>query len=227
MGSISGSGRSPGEGNYNSLQYSCLGNPMDRGAWWATVHGVSRVRHNRATKQQQQLPALEHLIRSADASVQQLPLPTLPPSLTYKCSKSLPSKPPVCKFPSPSVFLRTQPMTKHLWLKCIYFLVTPRRESRLINVTLTWYSIIFCCSREKSAAYEDGGGEENGERKQICEGPGLFQNLQIPYVNLGQKPMLYIIVVEGKKGAIQLRMWMHTTDFPGNKSCYHVRTERD
>ena len=36
-------GRSPGEGNSNPLQDSCLGNPMDRGAWWATVHGVSRV----------------------------------------------------------------------------------------------------------------------------------------------------------------------------------------
>jgi len=36
------SGRSPGEGNVNPLQYSCLGNPMDRGAWWAMVHGVSR-----------------------------------------------------------------------------------------------------------------------------------------------------------------------------------------
>ena len=40
-GSISGSGRSPGEGNGNSLQYSSLENPMDRGAWWATVHGVA------------------------------------------------------------------------------------------------------------------------------------------------------------------------------------------
>ena len=40
-GSIPGSGRSPGEGNGNPLQYSCLGNPMDRGAWWATVHGVA------------------------------------------------------------------------------------------------------------------------------------------------------------------------------------------
>ena len=34
--------RSPGEGNGNSLQYSCLGNPMDRGAWWAAVHGVAK-----------------------------------------------------------------------------------------------------------------------------------------------------------------------------------------
>ena len=39
-GSIPGLGRSPGEGNGNTLQYSCLGNPMDREAWWATVHGV-------------------------------------------------------------------------------------------------------------------------------------------------------------------------------------------
>ena len=38
--SIPGSGRSPGEGNDNALQYSCLENPMDRGAWQATVHGV-------------------------------------------------------------------------------------------------------------------------------------------------------------------------------------------
>ena len=37
VSSIPGSGRSPGEGNGNPLQYSCLGNPMDRGAWWATV----------------------------------------------------------------------------------------------------------------------------------------------------------------------------------------------
>ena len=39
-----------GEGNGNPIQYSCLGNPMDRGAWWAIVHGVARVRHNLASK---------------------------------------------------------------------------------------------------------------------------------------------------------------------------------
>ena len=43
LGLISESGRSPGEGNGNQLQYSCLGNPMDRGAWWATVHGVTEL----------------------------------------------------------------------------------------------------------------------------------------------------------------------------------------
>ena len=41
LGSIPGLGRSPGEGNGNPLQYSCLENPMDRGAWWATVRGVT------------------------------------------------------------------------------------------------------------------------------------------------------------------------------------------
>ena len=42
MGSIPGSGRSPGEGNGNPFQYSCLKNPMDRGTWWATVYGVAK-----------------------------------------------------------------------------------------------------------------------------------------------------------------------------------------
>ena len=42
VGLILGLGRSPGEGNGYPLQYSCLGNSMDRGSWWATVHGVSK-----------------------------------------------------------------------------------------------------------------------------------------------------------------------------------------
>ena len=45
-GLISGSGRSPGKGNGNPLQYSCLENFLDRGAWQATVHELRRVRHN-------------------------------------------------------------------------------------------------------------------------------------------------------------------------------------
>ena len=44
-GLIPGSGRSPGEGNGNPLQYSCLENLMNRGAWWATVHGVAKSTH--------------------------------------------------------------------------------------------------------------------------------------------------------------------------------------
>ena len=42
VGFIPGSGRSPGGGSDNPLQYSCLGNPMDRRAWWATVYGVPK-----------------------------------------------------------------------------------------------------------------------------------------------------------------------------------------
>ena len=49
-GWISASGRSPGVGNNNPLQYACLGNPTDREAWWATVCGVARVGHNFVTK---------------------------------------------------------------------------------------------------------------------------------------------------------------------------------
>ena len=49
QGLIRGSGRSPREGDGNPLQYSCLENPMERGAWWATVlqsMGLQRLRHN-------------------------------------------------------------------------------------------------------------------------------------------------------------------------------------
>ena len=42
VGSVPGLGRSPGEGNGDPLQYSCLENPMDRGAWWAMVHRVAK-----------------------------------------------------------------------------------------------------------------------------------------------------------------------------------------
>ena len=46
LGSILGLGRSPGEGHGNPFQYSCLENPIDRGAWRATVHRIARVGHN-------------------------------------------------------------------------------------------------------------------------------------------------------------------------------------
>ena len=49
VGSIPGSGRSPGGGNGNPLQYSCLENPVDRGAWRVTVHGIVKVSHDLAT----------------------------------------------------------------------------------------------------------------------------------------------------------------------------------
>ena len=51
-GSIPGLGRSPGVGHGNSLQYSCLGNPMNQGAWWITAHGGhKRIGHDLAIKQ--------------------------------------------------------------------------------------------------------------------------------------------------------------------------------
>ena len=60
LGSIPGLGQSPGEGNDNSLQYSCLENPMDRGTWQATVHGVAKSQtwHNTFTLK---IYGIEHL----------------------------------------------------------------------------------------------------------------------------------------------------------------------
>jgi len=52
LGLIPGSGRSPGEGNGNPLRYSCPGNPMDRGSWWAALHRVMRVKHELVTEQE-------------------------------------------------------------------------------------------------------------------------------------------------------------------------------
>ena len=52
-GSVFGLGRSLGEASGNPRQYSCLGKPMDRGAWWAPVHGIVKELDMTATKQQQ------------------------------------------------------------------------------------------------------------------------------------------------------------------------------
>ena len=67
LGSVPGLGRFPGEGNGNPLQYSCLENPMDRGAKKAIVHGVARVGHDLVTKPNQTMPLeiLSHLSREA------------------------------------------------------------------------------------------------------------------------------------------------------------------
>ena len=63
----------PREGNENPFQYSCLGNPMDRGAWRATVHGVARVGHNLLTQQQQQQSYLPpRMVRSREGNGTQL-----------------------------------------------------------------------------------------------------------------------------------------------------------
>ena len=56
LGSIPGSGRSPGEGNGNPLQDSCLGNPMDKGAWQATVHGIAELGTTELTDKSSAVP---------------------------------------------------------------------------------------------------------------------------------------------------------------------------
>ena len=71
LSSIPGSGRSPGEGNGNPLQYSCLENLMDRGPWRTTVSGVTRVGHDLATKNYQALSSprrqsLDHLSKDTE-----------------------------------------------------------------------------------------------------------------------------------------------------------------
>ena len=60
MCSISGSGRSPGGGHGNPLQYSCLNNPTDIGAWQPTDHGVAELDTTEATEQQQHVDILKH-----------------------------------------------------------------------------------------------------------------------------------------------------------------------
>ena len=62
MGSTPGLGRSPSEGNSNPLQYFCLKNPMDGGAWWTTIHGVKKsVGLELATKQQYSTVYMYHI----------------------------------------------------------------------------------------------------------------------------------------------------------------------
>ena len=65
---IPGLGRSPREGNGNPLQYCCLGNPIDWGAWWATIHGITRVGHDLVTKQQQHVMWFNFFLNHMQAS---------------------------------------------------------------------------------------------------------------------------------------------------------------
>ena len=67
-GLIPGSGRCPGEGNANPVQYSCLENLMDRRAWQVTVHGVARVRHDLATAAAKSLQSCPTLCDPIDGS---------------------------------------------------------------------------------------------------------------------------------------------------------------
>ena len=85
LGSIPGSGRSPGEGNDTPLQYSCLENPMDGGAWWTTVHGVAKNR-TRLTS----LTYIVYICQFQSPKSCQHPLfPFVPPWYPHVCSLCL------------------------------------------------------------------------------------------------------------------------------------------
>ena len=77
----SGSGRYPGEGNGNSLQHSCLENPVDRGAWWASAHGV--------TKNRTRLCDFTHLLKISVSTPQLTSIYFLPLSLHWKPTLTL------------------------------------------------------------------------------------------------------------------------------------------
>ena len=64
LGLIPGLGRAPGEGNGNPLQYLCLENLKDREAWWATVHGITRVTHDLVTEQRKFTCDIENDVRN-------------------------------------------------------------------------------------------------------------------------------------------------------------------
>ena len=83
-GLIPGLGRSPGEGNGNLLQYSCLENPMDRGARWATVHGVAKSRTRLRDFTFTSLCDVSLCQRSQAIPPEQCPLPT-PPMKQVSC----------------------------------------------------------------------------------------------------------------------------------------------
>ena len=99
LGSIPGLGRSPGEGQHNPLQYPCLENPRDRGAWWATVHGIA--------KSQTRLKHLTYHARPPIFSpAPSFFPPSFPPTVPFPLSSSLPSLLPsfIQQFPSILLF---------------------------------------------------------------------------------------------------------------------------
>ena len=67
VSSIPGSGRSPGEENGNPFQYSCLGNPMDRGTWWATAHRFAKSRTRLSMHALMHFPSVSHSVVACQA----------------------------------------------------------------------------------------------------------------------------------------------------------------
>ena len=116
-GLIPGSGRSPGEGNGNPLQYSCLGNPTDRRAGRLQSMGSQRVRYNLATKQQHiffqliNLFWLEHNYFTILWWL--LPHINMNQPQVYMCPPIL--NPPPTSFPTPSLWVVAE---HHLWVSC-------------------------------------------------------------------------------------------------------------
>ena len=118
-GSIPGSGRSPGEGNGNPLQFSCLGSPMDRGAWWATAHRVARVGHDLVTK-------------SPPSTSKLLPQPVRAAHCGPRLSDISTCHPHPCSFRSQH-FCFSSPgfftCSLFLWLVVLIFHLSPFREA--------------------------------------------------------------------------------------------------
>ena len=93
-GSIPGWGRSPGEGNGNQLWYSCLENPMDRGAWRATVHGVAKESDTTQHSTHTHPPCtLDSVLLSSSSFTKEL-LPTLPSVRNKTPTVGVPWEPP-------------------------------------------------------------------------------------------------------------------------------------
>ena len=85
LGSTPGLGRSPGEGNGNPLQYSCLGNPTDRAAWWATVHRVAKSQARRSDLTFTQLTVFHWLLFLQQLFTAYAWLPGVLPCLGGRC----------------------------------------------------------------------------------------------------------------------------------------------
>ena len=100
-GSIPGSGRSPEEGNHCPLQYSCLGNPVNRGACWVTVQRVARVRHDFTTQQQSIYKQCSSLTSSALSSR----APRVHKSILYDCVYSCPANRLTCTIFLASIYI--------------------------------------------------------------------------------------------------------------------------